>query len=293
MTTPRIQCIDTKFVEQRLADFCRSKEKTQALLQSEPGKLQQTRYTFLGGECATIGFYLYGLGFPIKEVAQAFREAASAYLAVFQLRGTEAPFPVTVLTIDPEKAPGDPAFVIGDRPLYPSDSKDYSPTNSKTGLEAIFLALIGHDRELASGIAELIWDPPNASYICPTSEVCTPNEQHFAYSVKHLLKNDNTRARSEIGQLRTAKREGWVSGVLKMTEGIVACQTPLFLEGLREELSRHSKEAKKESNSWRPEFFLSVYGLGMAILATQEGIVNVDDFPQAHVYLPLELIRSG
>ena len=293
MTSPRIQRIDTHFVEQRLADFLRSKEKTLSLLKAEPGKLEQTRYAFLAGECAAIGFYRYGLGFPIQEVAEAFREAARAYLNVFQLRGTEAPFPVTVLTIDPEKTPGDPEFVIGDRPLHPPESKDFSPTNSKTGLEAVFLALVGQDLPLANSLADLIWDPPNASYIGPSSEVCTPNEQHFAYSVKYLLKNQYEDARNEIMQLKANKREKWVTAVSKMIEGIVTSASELFRDGLSELLSIHRQEAQKESNSWRPELYLSLYALAMVVLAVQKGTIITDDLPHDDVYLPLEVIANG
>lgn len=291
MTTPRIRGVDTQFVKQCLADFRRSREKTLAFLQSEPGKFEQTRYALLGGECATIGYYLYGLGFPLQEVAKSFREAANAYLTVFRLRGTEAPFPVQVLTIAPGRTPADSGMVVGDRPLHPPASSDFSPTNSKRGLEAVFLALVGHDPELASELAGLIWDPPNASYIGPKSEVCTPNEQHFAYSVKHLLANDFMNARSELRRLPTTNWEDWVSGVRKMTEGIIEHDKSLFLEGVREELCRHGKEAKKKSNSWRPEFYVSLHSLGMVILATQLDITKLADLPQGDVYLPLDLIR--
>lgn len=288
--TTRIKTIDQTFVSARLADFMDSRAKDIALIEAEPGKLAQTRHAILAGNCECIGFYRYALGYDLKLVNDAFLEAARAYLTVFQLRGTEAPFPVTVLTIDPEKSPGDPAFVIGDRPLHPLGSKDFSTTNSKTGLEAVFLALTAHDPKLASELAALIWDPPNASYIGSTSEVCTPNEQCIAYSVKHLLENNCEGAMAEISKLRMAKQEGWVSGVTKMTEGIVTGDALLFLEGLHEQLSWHSKEAGKQSNSWRPEFYLSLYGLGMVMIALRKDVIGLEDLPSSNVHLPLDLI---
>jgi hypothetical protein len=226
------------------------------------------------------------------DVAASFLEAARAYLGVFQLRGTEAPFPVTVLTIDPAERLGDPDYVIGDRPLHPSSSKDFSPTNSKAGLEAMLFALIGDDQDTATKIADLVWDPPNASYIGPTSEVCTPNEQHFAFGLKHLLEKNYDKAMSEISQLRTTERDGWAANVRTMGHGMVTGQATLFLKGLREELARHTKESNKRTNIWRPELYLSLYGLGLAILAVRMGVIKAMGLPAGDEFLPLELVPN-
>jgi YD repeat-containing protein len=80
-------------------------------------------------DSSAVGFYKYGLGYPFDEIRAAFAEAAAAMLHVFELRGTEEPFQVTILTVDPGKSEHDPAFVVGDRQLHPP--KDYSVTNSR------------------------------------------------------------------------------------------------------------------------------------------------------------------
>jgi hypothetical protein len=288
--TPRLKHLDPALVFDRLADFIDSKLKTRRLIESEPGRLEQTRYVSLAATCESIGLYRYALGFNLELVIEDLLEAAKAYLSVFQLRGTEVPFPVTVLTLDVDKSSGD-TRVIAETPLHPSGAQDFSVTNSKKGLIAMFLALVAHDQHLASALSCLVWDPPDATYIGPRSEVCTPSEQHFAYSVRHLLEHNSESAMIEIRRLRIAKKVGWLAGTRKMTEGIVAGDCPHFREGLDEHLSWHRREAEKPKNYWRNELYLSLCGLGMAKIALANKVARVEDLPTGDVYFPLELLQ--
>jgi hypothetical protein len=291
---PRFRNLDIEFTTERLSRFVRSMKQTVSLIKAEPDKLMQTRSAFLAGDSCIIGFNRYALGHPFGEVKDAFREASQAYLTVFNLRGTEPTFPVVVLTVDPEKSQADPAFVIGERPLHPPGSKDYSNTNSKEGLRAVFSALIAGDTSLAVQLADRLWDPPNASYIHPDSEVCTPNEQHFAYAVKYLLKGDDEKAKKEIDKLRTRRgKEKWLPGVDQMLRGIVGRDVHLFRTGLDDVLFWHEREALKPKNNWDSDWFLCLYGFGLTLLAFQRKLVGIEQLPRDNVYLPVsEWIKS-
>jgi hypothetical protein len=89
---------------------------TLQLIKDDPNpKLLQVRLSSLKSGFRDIAFDKYALGFPLDEIRVAFAETAAGFLRMFELRGTGDAFPVAVLTVDPTKAPEDPAYVIGDR----------------------------------------------------------------------------------------------------------------------------------------------------------------------------------
>jgi hypothetical protein len=71
---------------------------------------------------------------------------------------------------------------------------DTSSTNSKDTMRPLCAALVAGKRETALYIAELLADAPDAGYIGPDSEVCTPDEQRIAYSFKYLILGDQKEA---------------------------------------------------------------------------------------------------
>lgn len=111
------------------------------------------------------GLLRYAEGAPLDEVRAAFRRATEYTLALFRLRAPREPW-------------------------QPADDVDESLTNSRRALEALELALACGAHDLATALAPLVWDPPDATYIGPSSVVCTPEEQRLAYALRDLLAND-------------------------------------------------------------------------------------------------------
>jgi hypothetical protein len=274
MTTPqpRIKNLDVAFVSDRLNDRLRTREETLQMLREEPDKLLQIRMSSLGEDCDHIGLYRYALGFPLDLVRQAFAEAAAAYLKVFELRGTSEAFPVVVLTVDPTKSEDDPAYA-GERTLHPPGTRDYSLTNSQDCFQSICLALIAGEYETADKLADLMWDPPGASYIGLRSEVCTPNQQHLAYALKHLLQNHPETADKELKQVWQRKNEEQVAFMAKIVRGLVEKNDVFFAEGLQELLFWHRKQVKKPYNQMNPEMYFCLPALGLSVLAVRGGRV--------------------
>jgi hypothetical protein len=287
--TPRVENLDVAFVSKRLDDRLRSKEETLQMVRDEPNKLLQIRMSSLEGDCKRIGLYQYALGFRLDEVRQAFAEAAAAFLKVFELRGTSEAFPAILATVDPTKSVDDPAWVMESRPLHPPGSKDYSLTNSQACLQGICLTLIAGEYATAEKLAELMWDPPNASYISPRSETCTPNQQHLAYAVKQLLENHPEAAQEELKQVRYRKDEEQVAFMAKMVRGLVRRDAGSLSEGLQDLLGWHRKEVQEPYNRRNPEMYLSLPALGLSILAVRGGLLQKSELP-SDPYIPHELI---
>lgn len=144
-------------------------------------KSPQISYSLAASNSHGIGTYKYALGAPLSEVRHYLAEAARWLERVFELRGTAPSFSVTVVALDPASPPGRPRE-LSHKPLHPPGDKDYSLTNSVSGLQGMYLALIVGDKARARHLAEMVWDPPAASYIGPDSEICTPDQQHLAYA---------------------------------------------------------------------------------------------------------------
>jgi hypothetical protein len=134
-----------------------------AITQSPPPEAldDQVQGVFAAGYHRDLGLLRYAAGAPLGEVRGAFRRSAEYTIAVFRMR---------------EGAPWESAPDV-----------DPSLTNSRRALHAMELALAAGARDLAEALARLVWDPPDASYLGPTSVVCTLEEQRLAYALRDLL----------------------------------------------------------------------------------------------------------
>jgi hypothetical protein len=262
--------------------------------ESEPPKRPQIAQSFLASDYETIGQFSYAMGYPMERVREAFTRAAQAYVRVFELRGTEGVFPVTVVQLDPSKDPGDPARVIDMRPLHPPGSKDHSLTNSREGLKAVYVALAAGQYGLAERLAALLWDPPDARWLKPKSVICTPNEQHLAYAVQKLFVADRAAAESELAKINIRRKdEVPLRFQSTMVRGLAAERPDLFRQGLDELLSWHGAEASLERNRYEKLFYLCLPGAGLSALALRRGLVSPSQLPHDNVYLPLELVSTA
>jgi hypothetical protein len=256
----------------------------------DPDKLRQTRESSLAADVSMLAAYHYALNAPWGQVVDELREAAEAELRVFELRGTESPFPATVVTLDIDSAPN-AQEVISREPLHSPGSKDYSLTNSRTGLKSIYIALTSGHVLLAHRLAQLIWDPPGADYIGDQSEVCTPGDQHLAYAVKHHILGSETKAREEIDQVRGERQE--IALQTPMVKSLLDRDGAAFLIALGSFLKWHEKEAKKKSNRTETDLYLSLPALGLCVLAIRAGVVNVGDLPHGNPHFPVELLQMA
>ena len=251
----------------------------------------------LADHCHDLALFHYAMGSSYEQVRQYLAEAAVAYLRVFQLRGTQPALTATLVELSPV-APNLPAADLSEptmetqagavlrRPLHLPGESDYSLTNSRTGLRAMYLALMVRQQDLAQRIAELVFDPVDATYIGPNSEVCTPNEQRLAYALKsHLLGNsiDNS-------QLRLVEHPQQRLAQAVMIKALNAKNPHPFLTALNQLLSEHERWAKSDTR--QPESFLCLPGIGLSASALWSELIELESLPAENVYLPRRLLAK-
>ncbi len=286
---PRLNHLDFNLIKRVIAG--RERHRNEFLQSEKSGqhRIPQRVYVSAFYDSQYFACAGYALGVPLSEVRHHLAEAAQWMEKVFELRGTSPSFPVTVVTLDPTSPPGKPQE-LSRKPLHAPGEKDYGLTNSADGLEGMYLTLTTSDMVRARHLAEMVWDPPNASYIGPDSEVCTPDQQHLAYAVKQVILGDNQTALSEIGLINPKARVE-IKIQATMTRAIVSGQDKVFLDGIVDLLAWHRKMALRKVNLNNPDFFLSIAGLGLCALALRRGLVQRTHLPQDDVYLPVELLQ--
>jgi len=262
VNTPRVKNLDIQFASGRLKDFMDAKKRAEQLLRDRATGPSQWDFADVYSNSAYVAFYEFALGYPAEKVRQTFAEAAFAALEVFGLRGTME------CRVD---QPG---------------TKDYSMTNSRDCLKATCMALIVSKYAVAQQLAELMWDPPKATYVGPDSEVCTTNQQSLAYAVKHLLQSNSEGVNKELRRISNRKGEQQVAAMAKMVRGLAENSDARFNEGLFEVLFFHRKAARREND---PQRFFSLEGLGLSTLALRCGLAKKSELP-ADEYLPVELL---
>ena len=285
---PRLGNLDLDLMQRVLGSHQQSRADDLEDERSGQIKRLQTHYGFAFDDARAIGLFLYALGYPLDEVRSYLTEAARYMRKVFELRGTQGPFPVTVVTTD-EKG-----RVVTQEPLHPPDHVDYSQPNAADGLQGIYLALFAGDLDLARSIAEMLWDPPDAEYIHSGSEVCTPDQQHLAYAVKHLLLGEPETCLKELSRVDSRTATVDVQRQAEMVRAIARQQPDVFLRSLQALVDWHAKTAPRMIKRKHPdysEYFLSIPGLGLVALAKVQGVI--EEVPISSVYLPLGLVAAN
>lgn len=297
MIVPRIKSIDQSWASQLM----QYNEQGRLELLRELGERQeggtQLEYAMLADHCHDLGLLHYAMGSSYEQVRQYLTEAALAYLRVFRLRGTQPAFSATLVELPPvspnlpatdssESAMETHAGEVLRRPLHSPGESDYSLTNSRTGLRAMYLALTVGQQDLARRIAELVFDPVDATYIGPNSEVCTPNEQRLAYALKsHLLANS-----IENLQLMLVEHPQQCLAQAVVIKALNAQNPHAFLSALNQLLSEHQRWAKSDSH--RLEGFLCLPGIGLSASGLLEGLIELESLPAENVYLPRPLLAK-
>ena len=249
----------------------------------------QTRLGTLEDQYLSLALSFYSYDYPMTLVQRSLACAAHACLGVFERRGTEPPFPVLEVTIDNRFPKEDPRHAV-QKQRHPPDAKDHSVTNSRANFKGVCEAMASGELALASQLASLAWDPPDVNWISMRSEICTPNDQHLAYAIKHFFADDFSNMQSCLNKMRTGPRKdiqlAYVAGML---EAIVARNDLQFREWLGDLLDWHERHANSKQGVIDSELCLS--GLAFSALAVKRGILPISELPQCNVYLPIDLIE--
>lgn len=267
------------------------------LIRREPDRLVQTRHSSLAQKYRMAAVSLYAIGYPIADVRKALAGLALAGLRTVELRGTEEPFLKAEVILDPTRPPGDPQQAVV-RPALSPDERDDSLGNARKNLLYTCAGLAAGEFELAGRIAAMAGDPPGARWVGPRSWVCTPNDQHVAYALKHLLAGDRDRVLAEIAKVRPSKYEADASGynpdaidhadLVKLIRALAVGELDLFIEGLQGLLDWHEQASLKDDAPL--DVLLSVHGTGLTALALKRGWISRDIIPADNPFIPIELI---
>lgn len=274
--TPRLDGIDTDWARGVLEAL----EQERVDIVDDAGalhrQLSQVEYVMLAENCRDIGMLKYGLGYPLRESRAALAESAKAYLRVFELRGTQAAFEVTVVRGEEST------------PLHEPGSTDDSLTNSRRGLQALYVGLIARGQTLAQQIARHISDPPGAAYIGPDSEVCTPDDQQLAYAMKALLLENQRDALSQIRFRSLASPTAQSQAAV--IEALITNRKAEFTASLNELLNWHGGQIDDPENQKDILLYFSIPGLALCGQALASALVERGELPEQDVFLPLDLL---
>lgn len=258
----------------QLAEFCASAYAEYAA--ADPASLGQVDHALAADYTLDCALVTYALGADPDDVRVWIKRAAFALAEVFRLRGTTPAFPVTVVD------------EVGFRPATPPDATDASLTNSRRGLLAMQVALIGGDPILVEQIAAMVGDPPDATYIGPDSEVCTPEEQRLAYALKAHVLGKHAVAIFYAAGLTVAQPP--VRQQAAAIEALINRDPEAFLAVLGDLRAAHAAAASDPHNAREPRRLINLPALALAALATQSGVIDPDRVPADDPYLPRALL---
>jgi hypothetical protein len=244
----------------------------------------QARHLFTAGYYQDLALIEYALGKEPGDVRRHFRQAAEEYLRVFELRATLAPFSADRVIIPLSQAPAQR------QPLHADGELDESLTNSRTGLTALYVALIGAGTALARRLAPLIADPPDATYLGVDSVVCTYNDQHLAYAVKALLLDDPGAAGRELEKIQDP--DPGIESHARLIRALQSRADGEFLAELRRHLGWHAQEARQPGSGRQTALFMDIPALALYQLALSRSLVRVDRGLE-QPYFPAGLLGAG
>jgi hypothetical protein len=273
---PRLDFVDVPWARGVLTAIEQDRADILGGVDASYPRLLQIEYVMLAEDCKDIGMLKYGLGYPFGETRAAFAEAGKAYLRVFELRGTQTALEVAVVTDQDSK------------PWHAPGAIDDSLTNSRRGLEAMYVAMVTGDEALARQIAAHVWDPPGASYIGPESRVCTPEDQQLSRAVKALLLDRRSSALSQpyVGRPVTSSAKAQAEVIDTLMAGLKTG----FIDRLADLLEWHRGQIADAANQKDVELLFSVPGLALCRQALGRGLIELSELPQSDVLLPLVLL---
>jgi hypothetical protein len=286
----RLPYIDVPLAEGVLEKVRQSLERTRRLMEEDPGRLLQTRFSSLRSDLEILAAQHYALGAPLDDVRRLLQESLDAGWRVHELRGTEDVFPVTIVRLDLSKSEDDPASATS-TPRDPPGTKDYSVGNSWDGFEEACRAFGIGNWALGEAFARKIWDPPSARWVGPKSQVCSTHQQRLAYVFRDALAGGDSETLRPLLNVIHARplRIGMMAEVMK---GLFEGDKRGFLMGLSALLHAHGAWARRGSCQTYTDLFMCVPALGMSAIAVRRGLVEVGELPRQNPHLPVELFAG-
>jgi hypothetical protein len=181
------------------------------------------------------------------------------------------------------------------RPGHPMVTEiSYDSTNSRLNLDCVCLSLAVGQLAIATQIAGLAWDPPDASYVSLKSSICRPYDQSLAYALKHMLQGEYEEAKRELDRCRVLPSWTRPIEMQRMLRGILLRDIADFMDGLTTLLEWYAFARPRDGGYefWlTSDSVLSHWGLGLSVLAIHEGLITLDDLPQNDVRLPRQIVE--
>ena len=285
--------LNADVAELSCAQRAESINTTQQLMARDPGRLVQTRYQSLAFDYESLALWRYALGYPLDQVGNDFAQSAHYRLKVFELRGSQDAFEAYSLTVNPDFPPGDPRAVAEFKQVNPPGTKDFSNTNSRDNVHAACVALTAREYDLTKKIVTLAYDPPDAKYIHPRSEICRPYDQRLAYALKYVFTEKKDLALQELADIQVGGKQGRPQVVKNVLECIITNNPIAFCYALDDLLNWHTQATfEREPYEIGPGVSKAIcfWATGLSYLALHVGLVARGDLPQDNVYFPLDLI---
>lgn len=169
------------------------------------------------------------------------------------------------------------------------EEDDFSLRNTHSTVRALCAGLARNEATVAVELGQLLDDPPDAPYVGPKSEVCTPDQQQLAYAIKHLVLGEQAAAQDRLKYLRpahagNAARGDLVDAVLRHdADGVVSS-----VERLVRWCDEHRRKDKEDWDRW-----LEVIGLGLVAYAQDQQILTGAHRLPSSPYLPLDWIPDS
>ncbi|EGO62499.1 Imm49 family immunity protein [Acetonema longum] len=137
----------------------------------------------------------------------------------------------------------------------------------------VLLALISDSYQLTDSLARLIGNRPKEE-----RETGHPFADNVGYAIKHLLLNEDAKAKTHIDALLSMENDEELKlqiGYGKVLKGILDADENAVNEGLKVMTDCHKKDDEYKDS---PEEFFSIPVLGLAKLAMRRGIkISIDD----------------
>lgn len=275
----RLDYIDIANAELLEASLQRAKSRAaefQSKIRSDATSITQKVWSGATVQPYLVAMDSYALGYPLADVRKSLSLVATYYLRVFELRGTGH---YTQTSTRRNRT-------------WTETLTDFGTTSSQRAFDAICIALSASEFDIARDIARRTEDPPKASYLGPTSETCTPNQQRVSYALRNLVLGDVDQVEPELDRLfvKKPKKEATLADQADMIRGLATRSVGKFLTGLDALLFRHEKEARRPRVTCNPELFLCLPALGLSSLALQLEVCRREDLPPDNPFLPLEIL---
>lgn len=286
-----LEYLDAPLAEGVLED---SKARLATKLAEQTSNFPQRRWEGIASEYQLIWGEKYALGYPLSEVREAMHGEVDAFVEIFRLRGTDPGFQVYIVEVlDPSLPFGHPgAAKVTEK--NPPGHVDHTTTNSHKSYKVACRALLLQDFKTAKEFALGAWDPPDAKWVSPRCEWCTPNDQNLSYGLREYFRGDLQAAAAFLKRVRPFRGElRNTVDQAAMLQAIIDNNGQQFLLGLDRLLSWHAREAPKGKNSRSPEYFLCLGALGLSALALRQGVVTIPQLPQDNPFFPVEMLECG